>query len=121
MALAYHISSGLRPEKPKDAEAIGMSDSLWELIQRCWIGDKTRRPQIQEVVAGVGDAATNWHIDMPPSGKERREDAGEEVSEELEHGEFPLFPTVLFVFRPSMQLGYHSRLIRATGQLLTRL
>jgi len=59
LELAYHVSHGARPEKPANAKAIGVSDSLWELIQKCWGDDRTRRPQIQEVVAGVGDAAAN--------------------------------------------------------------
>ena len=100
--LAYHVSSGLRPDKPEDAKAIGISDSLWELIQKCWLGDKTRRPQIQEVMAGVGNAADKWHTDMPPSGAEHREEAVEEDSDELEHGKFSLFPVRLFFLRPSV-------------------
>ena len=87
--VAYHVATGVRPGKPVDAETIGISDSLWKLIQKCWDGEKTRRPQIQEVVAGIGDAADNWHADMPPSGTEHREDsAPEEESDELKHGEF---------------------------------
>jgi len=117
--LAYHVSSGLRPDKPADAEAIGISKSLWELIQKCWFGDKTRRPQIQEVVAGVGNAADNWHTDMPPSGAEHQEDTVQEDSDELEHGKFLLFSVGPPFLRPAVQLGY-SRLIRATGQLPTR-
>jgi len=117
--LAYHVSSGLRPDKPADAEAIGISDPLWELIQKCWYGDKTRRPQIQEVVLGVGKAADSWHTEMPPSGAEHREDAAEEDSDELEHGKFSSLPVRPSFLRPSVQLGY-SGLTRATGQLSTR-
>ena len=58
--------SGVRPNKPTNAETVGISKSLWKLIQRCWDGSRGRRPQIWEVVAGVGRVATNWHTDMPP-------------------------------------------------------
>jgi len=95
--LAYHVASGLRPEKPADAEAIGISISLWELIQKCWLGDKARRPQILEVEAGVCDAAVNWHTDMPPSGLNDQENRAEEDSDELEHGKFSSFPIVLVI------------------------
>lgn len=104
LELAYYVSSGVRPEKPANAEAIGISDSLWKLIQKCWDGERTRRPQIQEVVASVGDAAANWHTDMPPSGaKHRKDSVVEDVgSDELNHGEFSLFPIVPFLLRPSL-------------------
>jgi hypothetical protein len=105
MELSYHVCSGVRPNKPADAEVIGISDSLWKLMQKCW-GDRIQRPQIQEVVAGVGDAATNWHTDMPPSNTEdsdaeEESDAGED-SDELHHGEFLLVPIALFFLRPSV-------------------
>ena len=93
LELAYHVSHGARPGKPANAKAIGISDSLWELIQKCWDGDRTRRPQIHEVVVGVGSAAANWRTDMPPSGTEHSEDSVVEESDELMHGEFLLFPT----------------------------
>jgi hypothetical protein len=90
LELAYHVSFGARPEKPANAEAIGISDSLWKLMQRCWEGDRTQRPRIQEVVAGIGDAATDWHTDMPPSSTEHREDSDEEDSDELKYSKFSL-------------------------------
>ena len=77
-----------------------------------------RPPQIQEVVARVGEAADNWHMDMPPGGVGNWEDAAEEDLDELEHGEFSLFPVRPSFFRPPVQLGY-SRPMRATGRLLT--
>jgi hypothetical protein len=97
MELAYHVSFGVRPEKPANAETIGISDSLWGLMQKCWEGDRTRRPRIQEAVTGVGDAAASWHTDMPPSGTEHQEDSNaEEDSDELKHSEFLLVPIAPF-------------------------
>ena len=64
--LVWATLSGIRPSKPANAETVGISESLWELIQKCWDGVSGWRPQIREVVAGVGRAANNWHTDMPP-------------------------------------------------------
>ena len=98
LELAYQVSVGVRPEKPADAEAIGLSESLWKLIQKCWDGDKARRPQIQEVVTGVGDFAAAWNRDMPPGGTESREGSiSDEDSDEPENGELSLFLTVSFL------------------------
>ena len=80
---------GARPEEPPNAKEIGISNALWELIQMCWDGKVEGRPQIQEVVEGVRNAAVIWPTDMPPSGTELREDLVEE-SDELGHGGFSL-------------------------------
>jgi len=106
LELAYHVSSGVRPSKPENAEAIGISNALWNLIQRCWDGDKTQRPQIGEIVAGVGNAAANWHTVMQPSPVDNSDDSVEEESDELKHGESSLSVIVSFVLIPSVQLGY---------------
>jgi len=37
---------GERPAKPKDAEDIGMTDDLWDLLEECWREDRRMRPNI---------------------------------------------------------------------------
>ena len=63
-------------------------------MQKCWDGNPMRRPQIQEVVEGMGNAAANWHVVAPPSPVEYGEDSDEEESDELAHGEFLSVPVV---------------------------
>ncbi|KAF9789247.1 kinase-like domain-containing protein [Thelephora terrestris] len=83
--LAYYVSLGTRPEKPANAKDIGISNALWELMQVCWHRKIEERPQIQEVVEGVKNAAAKWRKEMPPSAPEQREDYVEEESDELRH------------------------------------
>jgi len=59
------IVNGTRPTKPEDAVAIGLSDPLWELLQACWSGDRSRRPQMQYVEVQVGTAAARWETQTP--------------------------------------------------------
>ena len=106
--IAYWVSTGFRPDKPENAEAIGISEPLWNLIQKCWDGDRSQRPQIQEVVEGVANVADKWRVLTPPNVTEHREDSVEEESDELVHGEFSLFPIVPPVFRSSVQSEYSS-------------
>lgn len=61
------VVNGLRPAKPQDASSIGFFDSLWDFIQLCWDGDRTRRPTAAEVVGHLAEAATNWDTLMPPA------------------------------------------------------
>ena len=106
--LSYHVVSGVRPDKPADAENIGILDPLWELMEKCWRGDKTRRPRIQEVMEGVGDAAADWHTEMPPGGTGQQEDSGiGEDSDELDRSKFRLSSYhVKCVLKSSVQLKY---------------
>ena len=101
--LASKISSGFRPVRPENAEAIGISESLWRLIQKCWDSERTQRPQIREVVKGVADTATNWHVLTPPSVTKRREDIDQEGSDGPEPCEFSSFHILPPIFRPSVQ------------------
>ena len=61
------VVNGLRPAKPQDASSIGFFDSLWDFIQLCWDGDRTRRPTAAEVVGHLAEAATKWDTLMPPA------------------------------------------------------
>jgi len=66
-ALAYTVvHDGKRPEKPENALAIGLSDSLWNFVQQCWDGNLELRPEIGEVVACLEAAAANWNKLLPP-------------------------------------------------------
>ena len=58
-----------RPVKPWNAPALGFSDSLWNLTQRCWDGEIVLRPEVGEVVRLLGEAANNWNGLMPPCPK----------------------------------------------------
>ena len=66
MELVWVVIQGLRPQKPGNASAIGFSDLLWSLVQRCWDGDMKLRPRVAEVAARLGEAAANWKGLMPP-------------------------------------------------------
>jgi len=66
-ALGYHVLRGERPAKPRNALAIGFSDSLWSFTQRCWDREMKLRPKVGEVVAQLLEAAANWDGLMPPN------------------------------------------------------
>lgn len=43
----------MRPERPAHATALGLSDLVWDLIQRCWHADRGMRPAAETVVHGL--------------------------------------------------------------------
>jgi len=46
------------PEKPVDAESLGFSDTLWELVQSCW--SESSRPTAQQLL----DRLSSLHVMM---------------------------------------------------------
>ena len=65
-AVGYHALRGKRPARPEDASAIGLSDSIWNFIERCWHGNIGSRPEVAELVTHLENAALNWDRLMPP-------------------------------------------------------
>ena len=38
------VARGERPGEPRDAESLGFSNRLWELVRRCWSESSSARP-----------------------------------------------------------------------------
>ena len=61
----HAVIEGGRPPKPENAEEIGMTEVVWELMRECWRQDRTKRPIIREVlekfceIAGEGKMANS--------------------------------------------------------------
>ena len=49
--VVYAVVSGERPAKPENAEEIGITDVLWNLLTACWCEERTARPPITEVLS----------------------------------------------------------------------
>lgn len=52
-AVIVQVISGRRPSRPTGAECLepGLSDELWELMERCWMHDPKQRPEMEKVLA----------------------------------------------------------------------
>ena len=60
---AFAVVRGERPEKPRDAESLGFSNGLWELVQRCWSESNSDRPTARELHDYLSRASLTW---VPP-------------------------------------------------------
>lgn len=38
------VNQNVRPERPDDADSLGLSDELWELAEQCWVKEPLNRP-----------------------------------------------------------------------------
>ena len=57
------VIDGERPEKPFNAESLGFSDTIWELVWSCWNASGSTRPTAQQLYDDFSAAARNW---VPP-------------------------------------------------------
>lgn len=46
----HAVTSGERPHKPENAEGVGMTEVVWDLLRECWKEDRTARPTINHVL-----------------------------------------------------------------------
>jgi len=54
------ILRGQRPEKPIDAESLGLTCDLWELVQLCWSESSSARPTAQRLFDHLSLASLAW-------------------------------------------------------------
>jgi len=54
------VLRGERPEKPLDAESLGISDTLWELMQLCWSESTSTRPTAQRLLGYFSSDSLTW-------------------------------------------------------------
>jgi serine/threonine protein kinase len=65
------VLTGDRPAKPENAEVIGMTDALWNLVEECWKEDRSKRPDISNILGRfceiTGERITTDSADMAGS------------------------------------------------------
>ena len=54
-AVAPRILQGGRPEMPANAQAVGLTDEMWRLLESCWQENPKKRPTMEEVVRRWGE------------------------------------------------------------------
>ena len=59
----HAVLGGERPEKPCEAESLGFSSELWELVQSCWSESGSARPTAQQLLDHLSSASLSW---VPP-------------------------------------------------------
>ncbi|KAF9781364.1 kinase-like domain-containing protein [Thelephora terrestris] len=56
--VVFQVMGGVKPPKPLNALEIGLSDELWELLDKCWQTKRQLRPQVNDVLSRVKSAAS---------------------------------------------------------------
>ena len=51
---------GERPRKPLDAESLGFSETLWDLVRLCWSETSSTRPTAQCLLDYFSSASLSW-------------------------------------------------------------
>ena len=58
--VAIEVLHGTRPAKPENAESLGFTSGLWEIVEQCWLADSNARPTLGTVVSYLRKAAASW-------------------------------------------------------------
>jgi len=56
--ITSNIINGGRPARPQEAQGLGLTNSVWEMVVRCWDQDPVLRPTMTEVVR----LAREWRV-----------------------------------------------------------
>lgn len=64
--ISYKVIKGDRPVMPTNADVMGISEDLWQLLARCWHTDSAQRPQIGEILQHLSNDPSRTTI-FPPS------------------------------------------------------
>jgi len=59
------IVGGQRPPRP-EARELGLSDSMWGIVERCWKQDPAERPKISEVLDFFNEVAAAHSLPHSP-------------------------------------------------------
>lgn len=59
------VLKGNRPERPKDAATIGLSDYLWQIAEDCWTEKCAERITIQAVFEQLNEITGHWVSPLP--------------------------------------------------------
>ena len=54
-----------RPPRPRDSEKLGLTDEIWEVLQKCWGKVPPTRPSVDIVSACLKRVAGTWAMDVP--------------------------------------------------------
>lgn len=58
--ILFKVVQGVRPERPPNAIAIGLSDSLWQIAEDCWREEFAKRSPIRVVLDQLNHITRNW-------------------------------------------------------------
>ena len=67
--IALSISRGARPEFPQNAEDVGLTDQIRNLLRSCWHQNPMERPTIDEVVRTLERIEDNRCVQISSSGQ----------------------------------------------------
>ena len=56
------VMEGVRPEEPEGVMRLGFTKELWGTIERCWLEDRSARPNVEDILSCLNDAAVRWYM-----------------------------------------------------------
>ena len=67
------VAKGDHPERPQGAEGVWFTDSVWMVLERCWVAQPKNRPSIEDILQCLSQASRSWtrpplpQVAVPPT------------------------------------------------------
>jgi hypothetical protein len=65
LTVMLKVTNGVRPERPTDAEVLGLTDAVWGLMEACWNQQWNERPAVSIVLSRLNEASRYWNLPSP--------------------------------------------------------
>jgi hypothetical protein len=63
--IIHVVMHGKRPARPVDSANMGISDTLWQLLQNCWSAELAKRPEVTVIRKFLQQATPTWDSRPP--------------------------------------------------------
>ena len=60
------ILAGIRPERPQGVEGVWFTDTVWEILERCWKQQPADRPDVSDALECFERVSMLWTPDSFP-------------------------------------------------------
>jgi hypothetical protein len=60
-AVMFKVVKGVRPERPTNADVLGLTDAVWSLMDACWHQEWNKRPPVSTVLSRLNEASDCWN------------------------------------------------------------
>ncbi|KAH9930823.1 uncharacterized protein B0H18DRAFT_1116537 [Fomitopsis serialis] len=84
-AIINKIVNGARPQRPPDAARLGLSDTIWCIMGKCWNGVPSTRPSILEVISDLEHEWSSWFRSHRPTDAEKEAGAATTGSQAMQN------------------------------------
>ena len=100
------VLGGDRPERPEGAEGGWLTNSVWEVLGRCWMPQPRDRPSIKDILQCLENVSGSWTPPpVPPAAGPFTQESSDIILAESTDTDGTLPPSEVVPHQPPVKLG----------------